>query len=125
MNGAPLVIVKESSDALRRRDPILWRSLHQYDRATHSSHNYSGTILIDGKEVAQTLCCCHCRGHFLNLKIPGKERGWCMNCNGPVCPNPRCDACVPFEQWLLNVERNMPAGHRSISVAVRGAFGVK
>lgn len=109
-------------EALYQRDPILWRSIHQYDRATHDARHYSGTILLDGQEVAQTLQCCHCNCHFLNVKLPGKERGWCMNCNGPVCTNPACDACVPFNQWLDNVEKGLPPGHRPIVAAVRGAF---
>jgi hypothetical protein len=39
-------------------DPILFRSIHQYDRATHDARHYAGTILLDDKEVAQTLQCC-------------------------------------------------------------------
>ena len=101
-------------------DPILHRSIHQYDRATHDARRYSGTILLDGREVCQTLQCVHCQAHFLNVKIPGKVRGWCMNCNGPVCPKQSCDACVPFEQWLTNVEKGLPPGHRSVVAAVRG-----
>jgi hypothetical protein len=94
----------------------------QYDRATFSGSTYSGTILLDGQEVCQTLQCVHCGGHFPNLKLPGKERGWCMNCHGPVCPNPVCDACVPFEQWLENVERGLPPGHKPIKAAVSQAL---
>lgn len=104
-------------------DPLLHRTLHQYNRATHDARNYSGTILLDGVEVAQTLQCRHCNAHFLNLKIPGKERGWCMNCNGPVCPNAACDACRPFELWLESVEKNLPPGHRPVVAAVGAAFG--
>ena len=111
-----------ADDALRTRDALLWASLHQYDRATYDDRHYSGTILLDGQEVAQTLMCCHCNRHFLNVRIPGKQRGWCMNCNGPVCPNPVCDNCVPFAQWLENVEKGLPPGHRPIVAAIRGAF---
>jgi hypothetical protein len=78
--------------------------------------------LLDGQEVAQTLRCCHCGGHFLNVKIPGRERGWCGYCHAAVCPNPACDHCVPFEQWLENIERGLPPGHRPIVGAVHGAF---
>lgn len=109
-------------EALHSRDPILWRSIHQYDRAHHDARNYSGTILIDGQEVAQTLQCCHCNCHFLNVKLPGKDRGWCMRCNAPVCPKKECDTCRPFEVWLLNVEKGLPAGHRPIVAAVHAAI---
>ena len=105
-------------------DPILHKSLHQFDRAAYDSKSYGGTILLDGVEVAQTLCCKHCNKHFLNVKIPGKSRGWCMNCNGPVCTDQRCDVCVPFEQWLENVEKNLPPGHRKIMAAVHGEVPV-
>jgi hypothetical protein len=109
-------------EALYLRDPILWRSIHQYDRATHDARLYSGTILLDGQEVAQTLQCRHCQAHFLNVKIPGQERGWCMRCNGPVCPRKECDVCTPFEAWLESVEKGIPIDQLPIKAAIRGAF---
>jgi hypothetical protein len=111
-------------EGLLLRDPVLWRSTHQFDGGKYDSRNYGSVILIDGKEVAHLLRCCHCGRHFLNVKMPGRERGWCLNCNAPVCPNHNCDACVPFEQWLENVERGMPPGHRPITAAVRGEVPV-
>ncbi len=117
-----LLIAKESSDQLRQRDPILWLSLHQFDRATYDDRCYAGTILIDDREVCQLVQCVHCNSQFPNLKIPGKERGWCMNCNGPVCPNRQCDECVPFEAWLDAVEKNLPPSQRPVRAAVSAAF---
>lgn len=101
----------------RELDPILWRSVHQYDRC-RPDRRYGSTILIDGEEVAQLLCCVHCRAHFLNVRIPGKERGWCMNCNGPVCPNKKCDTCFPFEKWLESVERGLRPDQMPVKAAV-------
>lgn len=66
--------------------------------------------------------CVHCGGQFpipslrkcvgtiydaataLNLEQQGKaSRGWCMNCNGPVC-GPGCAECVPVERYLAILE---------------------
>ncbi len=109
-------------EALRAEDPILHRSLTQYDGGHYDARHYGSVILLDGQEVAHLLCCVHCRRHFLNVKIPGQERGWCLNCNGPVCPNQKCDACVPFFRWIESVEKNLPLDQLPIRAAVRGAF---
>jgi len=69
---------------------------------------------------AATLQCVHCGGHFpakasVSNDVYGPEqakqmanegrtmRGFCMNCNGPVC-GPDCSECVPVEQYLENIE---------------------
>jgi AhpD family alkylhydroperoxidase len=62
----------------------------------------------------------NCGSHFLNVKIPGKERGWCGYCNKPVCTKKECDTCFPFEAWLECVEKGLPPGHRPIKAAVHG-----
>lgn len=105
--------LKESAaalEALRVADPVLYRSLTQYDRVVPDERHYGGSILIDGEEVAQTIMCCHCNCQFLNVRLPGKARGWCMRCNAPVCPNPACDECVPFMQMIENIEKGRPRG---------------
>lgn len=102
-------------------DPILHKSIHQYDDATHSSTDYSGTILLDGVEVAQTRQCCHCNSHFIKTKQirVGPEKCW--YCGGYMCLKKVCnEGCLPFEQWLENVERALPPGHRPIVAAVSG-----
>ncbi len=119
MSGV-IVIVPETPDQLRERDKILFRSLHQYDRATHDPRHYSGTILIDNVEICQTLKCAHCSAHFLNVKIPGRERGWCARCNAPVCPKKACDNCTPFERVLEAMEKHLPLDQLPIRVAVHG-----
>lgn len=63
----------------------------------------SGAILVDGQQVADTVQCVHCGGHFVMRKGSGITRGWCRNCNGLVC-GPQCGACLPFEQWLDQAE---------------------
>lgn len=53
-----------------------------------------------------TARCCHCGGHFPIRPGSGHVRGWCQNCMGPVC-GPSCDACVPVDQYLENLERGL------------------
>ena len=109
-----------SDSDLRQTDPVLWKSLHQFDRAHYDSRNYGSVVLLGDREAAHLLQCCHCNAHFVNVKIPGKERGWCMKCSAPVCPKRECDECLPFEAWLTAVEQGLPPGQRRISVAIRG-----
>lgn len=63
-----------------------------------------GAILLDGVQVADTLQCVHCGGHWVPRAGSGTVRGWCPRCSGPVC-GPTCAACVPFEQRLDRAER--------------------
>ncbi len=107
-------------DALRERDPVLFKSLHQFDHAHYDARNYGSVVLIGDREACHLIRCVHCSAHFVNLKLPGKERGWCMKCNGPVCPKKECDECYPFMEFLENVERGLPPGQRRISAAIRG-----
>lgn len=70
-------------------------------------------------EVA-TVQCVHCSGHWVPRPGSGIERGWCMNCAGPVCGR-GCAACVPLDQMLSNIEKGRPADFRP--VVVPGGFG--
>lgn len=70
---------------------------------------------------ADTLQCCHCGRHWRVQPGSGKQRGWCMRCNGPVC-GPGCAECVPQEQRLENLEQGRPAGHRRIAAPVSGLW---
>ena len=80
-----------------------------YDSAT-SVRKPSGHILMDGQEIAQTIQCCHCGGHFVSIKGSGKVRGFCMCCHKITCGDPKCNPCVPFEKKLDDYE----IGQRSI-----------
>ncbi len=64
-----------------------------------------------------TLQCVHCGGHFQPRPGSGIERGFCMNCNGPVCGR-SCEKCVPVEQYLWNMEHNQPDDFRPVIVPV-------
>jgi len=79
--------------------------------------------------------CVHCGGHFVSKpkrlitemlttaeakqrEDQGRKvRGWCMNCNGPVC-GPSCAACVPVEQYLENMEKGRDPTFRPVVVSV-------
>jgi len=64
-----------------------------------------GVILQDGKEIADTLQCVHCGGHFVSVKGSGMRRGWCRHCNGITCGSQACDVCVPLEKQLEQIEK--------------------
>ena len=70
-----------------------------YKNAQHV-RNAHGGIIVDGIEIANTIQCVHCGGHFISIKGSGERRAWCTRCNGMTCGNPSCDACIPFEKRL-------------------------
>jgi len=70
----------------------------------------SGAILVDGQQVADTLQCVHCGGHFVMIRGSGRRRGFCTLCHGITCGSAGCVACVPTEQWLDQVERAHQGG---------------
>jgi hypothetical protein len=83
----------------------------QYDR------RYGGTILVNGEEVACTLQCCHCGGHWIPVRGSKTVRGFCFRCNGPIC-GPCCVECVPAERQLEILEGTRQPG--AVSVGVNG-----
>lgn len=66
----------------------------------------SGGIIVDGRQVGDTLQCCHCNMHWEVVKGSGRRRGYCMSCGRPTCGKPSCDPCVPFEKKLEWTERS-------------------
>lgn len=84
------------------------------------SKREAGTIIISDPgsdkpllEVA-TLQCCHCGGHWVPRPGSGMERGFCMNCNGPVCGRDCAGSCIPVEQMLENIEQGRPLDFKPI-----------
>lgn len=59
-----------------------------------------GGIIIGGMQVASTLQCPHCGGHFESIPGSGKRRTFCLRCQAVTCGNPACDACIPVEAKL-------------------------
>lgn len=72
----------------------------------------AGAILANGVQVASTLQCRHCGGHFMVKRGSGIQRGWCQRCGGPTCGGPACENCLPFEKWLDEVERRATREYR-------------
>jgi hypothetical protein len=68
--------------------------------------------------VVGTLCCAHCGGHWVPKPGSGRIRGWCMNCNGPVCGANCGKECVPVEQMLENTEKGRPLNFTPVMVSV-------
>lgn len=64
---------------------------------------------------AATLQCVHCGGHWVPRKGSGIVRGFCLNCNGPICGH-GCAKCVPVEQMLENIEKGRPEDYKPIIV---------
>ena len=66
----------------------------------------SGAFIVDGIEVAHTLCCCHCNAHFVMVRNSGRIRGFCMKCMQITCGRLECNVCIPFERKLEMMERH-------------------
>jgi len=64
-----------------------------------------GSIVIGGEEVAMTLQCCHCGGHWIPIRGSGRQRGFCTNCMAPHCGRRECWPCVPAEKKLEKIEK--------------------
>jgi len=75
----------------------------------HTVRRPAGEILIvrpEGPPVSMdTLQCVHCMKHWIVQPGSGRRRGWCTNCNGPLCGGEKCFTCVPF---LKKVEGEAP-----------------
>lgn len=65
----------------------------------------------------KTLQCCHCGGHWICQPGSGRIRGFCMNCNGPIC-GPSCATCIPTDLLLTNMEKGRPLDFKPIMVSV-------
>ena len=71
----------------------------------------SRAVERDEETVSEYVMCVHCGRHWLFERGSGRARGWCMNCGGFTC-GPGCVAggdCVPYGQFLDNLEAGMPA----------------
>lgn len=56
-----------------------------------------GGIIVDGVQVASTLRCPHCGGHFDSWPGSGKRRAFCLKCQRVTCGHLACDPCIPIE----------------------------
>lgn len=72
------------------------------DKKFSTLHAAGWTQLSDpehGVIETDTVQCVHCGQHWSIDPHNAKGRGFCMQCNGPVC-GAKCADCVPFEKWL-------------------------
>ena len=89
------------------------------DRANSSTKAKGYSSLFDPEGSLQewdTLQCVHCSGHFRVVPGSGKIRGFCFNCNGPIC-GPNCATCIPTELLLENIEKGRPLDFRPVVAA--------
>lgn len=71
----------------------------QHERQPH------GVVIVDGKEVATTLQCPHCSGHFVSRKGSGHRRHFCMRCHAVCCGSVACIPCRPFLREMEQIRR--------------------
>ncbi len=64
-----------------------------------------------------TLQCVHCGGQWIPKPGSGRVRGFCMNCNGPICGH-GCHECVPVDLYLTNLEKGREPNFKPIVVSV-------
>jgi len=69
-----------------------------YADAKHERHAH-GLVIINGKEVATTLQCPHCGGHFVSRKGFNVR---CVKHDARVCEKPSCrTVCTDFHPESL------------------------
>lgn len=73
--------------------------IDQYRDAKHERQPH-GIVFVNGQEVATTLQCPHCGGHFVSRKGSGHRRTFCMKCMAVTCGSHACDPCQPFAAEL-------------------------
>ena len=77
----------------------------------HKAEKYAGEVEykdnVTGKSVVHGIMQCrHCGGHWEVVPGSGRQRGWCMNCSGPLCGAAHCMChCEPFEKQVEQIRR--------------------
>lgn len=91
----------------------------------HSALKPDSTLLanpLDGSRQREQdfVHCCHCGrlwaiGEAIAINVrqaghpdPATRLGFCARCNGVYCPGGKCEACVPVEQQIENLEKGLP-----------------
>ena len=69
--------------------------IDDYADAKHERQPH-GIVFMNGREVATTLQCPHCGGHFISRKGSGHRRTFCIKCMAVTCGKLECDPCKPF-----------------------------
>lgn len=91
---------------MRADEALILEGLKKFEpmMATRSQ-GLSGHIMLDGQVVADTVKCVHCGHNWIPIKGSGKERGWCLKCNGPVCGDHDCFEHKDFRQKVDEYEK--------------------
>ncbi len=76
----------------------------QYEDAA-SARRPHGHVIVDGRVMADTVCCAHCGAHFVMRRGSGIRRGFCTKCDGITCGSAGCVACTPVEARIDERER--------------------
>ncbi len=76
---------------------------------THSVRRPKGYMLATGplgvEDEGETLQCAHCQMHWKIVPGSGRQRGLCLNCNGPTCGKGPCETkCIPAEKMIEQIE---------------------
>lgn len=71
----------------------------------HTVRRPKGYIIITDPDAstieADTLQCAHCQKHWRVIPGSGRQRGYCLNCDGPTCGKEKCETtCIPFEKAI-------------------------
>lgn len=77
----------------------------------HSARRASGYVYStgDGPDIeGETLQCQHCGSHWVINPGSGRQRGWCLSCDGPTCGKGLCETvCTPVERLLERIEHKV------------------
>jgi hypothetical protein len=81
----------------------------------HTVARPHGTIIISDPDAPHeiqrdVLMCVHCQEMWVVSPGSGRQRGYCLKCNGPIC-GPKCAECQgPLEKRIEMYERGLIAG---------------
>jgi hypothetical protein len=93
--------------------------LNRFDNGTSIYRDAAtGRVL----SIIGTFRCVHCQMHVDAEPEVIRTRGFCQNCNGPVCGKPTCNICVHWEQRLENEEANRDELWKPITATVPASF---
>ena len=75
----------------------------------HSARQPKGYVIITDPDAPtreyDTLQCVHCQAHWKVIPGSGRQRGYCLNCDGPTCGKKDCEEkCIPFEKAIEAIE---------------------
>lgn len=78
-----------------------------------------GGFIENGLQIASTLQCPHCGGHFISTPGSGIRRTFCTRCHAVTCGHRNCDECIPFEAKLDFVEGTKTSYKTKIEVLIK------